>query len=474
MGMRPLSSIPRLLVAGLRGGSGKTVVSLGILLLLRRAGIPVRAFKKGPDYIDPAWLAWASGQPARNLDTWLMGADRALAAFQRNAVNGGLNLIEGNRGLFDGVDAAGTHSSAVLAHTLSCPVILVLDATKMTRTAAALVLGCQALDPALAIRGVVLNNVANQRHGHVLRAAIESACSVPVIGALPRNPRSPIAERYLGLVTPQEHEAVNLVEEFVLDIVRNHLDTDALLRIAQSAPPLAGTPMDQPELPDGSGLRIGFIRDSAFTFYYPENLEELRRSGAELLPISALESAALPERLHALYIGGGFPETHAERISRNTGFLASLRSACAAGLPVYGECGGLMLLARSLLTHHNRFPMAGVFPVDVELLATPQGHGYSELVIDTHNPFFAVGATLRGHEFHYSRLMEAIDHLPTAAAVLRGAGCFPGRDCLVTSNVLAGYTHLHAAATPEWVRGILAAARGFAAKSDASQLAIGD
>lgn len=464
--------MPRLLVAGLRGGSGKTVVSLGILLLLRRVGIPVRAFKKGPDYIDPAWLAWASGHPARNLDTYLMGADRVLASFQRNAIHEGLNLIEGNRGLFDGFDAAGTHSSAVLAHTLSAPVILVLDATKMTRTAAALVLGCQALDPALNLRGVILNNVANPRHEHILRAAVESACSVPVIGALPHNQRSPISERYLGLVPPQEHETVNLVEEFVVDIVRNRLDTDALLRIAQSAPPLAATSVPEPALPDGSGLRIGFVRDSAFTFYYPENLEELRRSGAELLPISGLDSAALPEGLHALYIGGGFPETHAERISRNSGFLASLRSACAAGLPVYAECGGLMLLARSLFTHHNRYPMAGVCPVDVELFATPQGHGYSDLLIDAHNPFFPEGTALRGHEFHYSRLVGG-DRPPTAAAVLRGAGCCPGRDFLVTGNVFAGYTHLHAAATPEWARGILTAARRFAGECSGTQLVRG-
>lgn len=467
--MDPMASMPRLLVAGLRGGSGKTVVSLGILLLLRRAGIPVRAFKKGPDYIDPAWLGWASGHAARNLDTWLMGADRVRASFQRNAIHQGLNLIEGNRGLFDGFDAAGSHSSAVLAHTLAAPVILVLDATKMTRTAASLVLGCRALDPALPIGGVILNNVANQRHEQVLRAAIESACSVPVVGALPRASRNPIAERHLGLIPPEEHETVNQVEEFILNIVRNHIDTDALLRIAQSAPPLLAASDAPPELPDGSGLRIGFIRDSAFTFYYPENLEELRRASAELVPISALDSTTLPEDLNALYIGGGFPETHAERLSRNTGFLASLRSACASGLPVYAECGGLMLLARSLVMRNKTFPMAGVFPVDVEVFATPQGHGYSQLSIDADNPFFPAGTLLRGHEFHYSRIAPSHCSPATAAAVVRGSGCLPGRDYLVTANVLAAYTHLHATATPQWACGLIHAARNFALKLVAGQ-----
>lgn len=459
-----MASMPRLLVAGLRGGSGKTVASLGILLLLRRAGIPVRAFKKGPDYIDPAWLAWASGQPARNLDTWLMGADCVASSFQRNALHDGLNLIEGNRGLFDGFDAAGTHSSAVLAHTLAAPVILVLDAAKMTRTAAALVLGCQALDPALPIRGVILNNVANLRHEQVLRAAIESACSLPVVGALPRASRNPIAERHLGLIPPQEHQTVNQVEEFILNIARNHIDTDTLLRIARSAPPLPAASVAPPELPDGSGLRIGFIHDSAFTFYYPENLEELRRSGAELVPISALDSAALPENLHALYIGGGFPETHAQRLARNTGFLASLRNACAAGLPVYAECGGLMLLARSLIMRNNSFPMAGVFPVDVEVFPAPQGHGYSQLSIDVENPFFPAGTLLRGHEFHYSRIAPSHNSPPTAAQVLRGSGCLPGRDYLLAANVLAGYTHLHATATPQWASGVINAARNLPQK----------
>ncbi len=195
---------PRLLIAGISGGSGKTVVSMGLLLLLRRAGVEVRAFKKGPDYIDPAWLSWASANPARNLDTLLMGAGRGVSSFARNSGASGVNLIEGNRGLFDGFDAAGTHSSAALAEALSTPVLLVLDATKMTRTAAALVLGCKTLDPNVSIRGVVLNNVNGARHEQILRAAIESACSIPVLGALPRTAANPLPERHLGLVPPQE------------------------------------------------------------------------------------------------------------------------------------------------------------------------------------------------------------------------------------------------------------------------------
>lgn len=458
--------MPRLLVAGLSGGSGKTIVTLGILLLLRRAGLDVRAFKKGPDYIDPAWLAWASAHPARNLDAFLMGAEAARASFVRHGTCDGVNVIEGNRGLFDGFDAAGTYSSANLAETLDAPIVLVLDAAKMTRTAAALVLGCQKLDARASIQGVVLNKVNGQRHEQVLRDAIESVCSIPVIGSLPRLEANPLPERHLGLVPPDEHQTMDSVERNLLAWMENRVDLDALLTIARSAPALATCTEALPPIPDAHGLRIGYLRDSAFTFYYPENLEELERAGAELVPISALDATSLPTGLHALYIGGGFPETHARALSANTSFLESLRHACAAGHPVYAECGGLMLLARSLTWQGTRYPMANVFPIDVEAFATPQGHGYSELRVDALNPFFPQGAVLRGHEFHYSRIVSGSEFVTSACAVLRGNGCGAGRDGLVTQNVFAAYTHLHATATPQWASGILAAAREFALRAE--------
>jgi len=458
--------MPRLLVAGLSGGSGKTIVTLGILLLLRRVGLDVRAFKKGPDYIDPAWLAWASAHPARNLDAFLMGAEAVRDSFVRHGTRSGINVIEGNRGLFDGLDAEGTYSSANLAEILDAPIVLVLDATKMTRTAAALILGCQTLDPRASIQGVVLNQVNGQRHEHVLREAIESVCYIPVIGTLPRLQQNPLPERHLGLVPPDELQTMSSVERNLLEWMENRVDLDALLTIARSAPALAARADERPALPDARGLRIGYLRDSAFTFYYPENLEELERAGAELVPIAALDATALPTGLHALYIGGGFPETHAKALSDNTSFLGSLRQVCAAGFPVYAECGGLMLLARSLTWQGVRYPMANVFPIDVEAFVTPQGHGYSELRVDAANPFFPQGAILRGHEFHYSRIVSASEAVSSACAVLRGTGCDAGRDGLVTQNVFAAYTHLHATATPQWAWGILTAARQFAHRAE--------
>jgi cobyrinic acid a,c-diamide synthase len=455
-----LSEMPRLVIAGLSGESGKTLISLALLLEARRRDLPARAFKKGPDYIDASWLEWASRNPARNLDTFLMGFERAAASFAWHGVPAGLNLIEGNRGLFDGLDARGTHSTAELAKTLQAPVVLVVNATKITRTAAALVLGCQKLDPALWIAGVVINQAAGSRHARVVREAIESACRIPVLGIVPRAPSDAfLPMRHLGLVTPHEYAERDLLERNLLSLVAPHLEFDRLLKIAREAPPLPAPAMTGGGPMEGAGLTVGYLRDGAFCFYYPENLEALRASGATLVPVSALSAEELPAALDALYIGGGFPETHARKLSANTSFLASVRRRAVEGLPVYAECGGLMFLSRAVTWQGSRYPMAAVLPFEVEVDAAPQGHGYIELEVDRSNPFFAVGTRLRGHEFHYSRIVPEADPPPTACAVLRGTGCYPGRDAVSLHNVWASYTHLHALATPEWARGFLQAVR---------------
>lgn len=448
-----------MVIAGLSGESGKTLISLGLLLEARRRGLPARAFKKGPDYIDASWLEWASNKPARNLDTFLMGFDCAATSFAWHGVPAGLNLIEGNRGLFDGLDARGTHSTAELAKALQAPVVLVVNATKITRTAAALVLGCQKLDPALWIAGVVVNQTAGSRHARVVREAIESACRVPVLGVVPRAASDAfLPTRHLGLVTPHEYAERDLLERNLLDLVAPYLEFDRLVKIAREAPPVPIPAMPSGDLPEGRDLTIGYLRDSAFCFYYPENLDALRASGATLVPVSALSAEELPPALDALYIGGGFPETHARRLSANLGFLASVRRRANKGLPVYAECGGLMFLSRAMTWQGVRYPMAAVLPFEVEVEAAPQGHGYVELEVDRSNPFFAVGTRLRGHEFHYSRIVPEGEPPSTACAVHRGTGCFDGRDAVLSHNVWASYAHLHALATPEWARGLIRAA----------------
>ena len=455
--------LPRLVVAGASGNSGKTLLSLGLLLALRERSVPTCPFKKGPDYIDPAWLSWASGRPARNLDTFLMGFEVSRAAFMRHALPGGFNLIEGNRGLFDGVDSEGAHSTAALAKTLQAPVVLVLSATKVTRTAAAWVLGSQKLDPAVRIAGVILNRVNGTRHEKTLRQSIESTCGIPVVGALPVVESDLLLpERHLGLVTPSEHPGIGRLAESLRRLVEGHVDVERVLALAREAPSLGVPPGDAVELPEAKGLCVGYLRDSAFTFYYPENLEALEASGARLVPVSALSSPELPPELDALYMGGGFPETHAEALHSNRGFLESLRTRIGGGMPVYAECGGLMLLSKAILWQGRSLPMAGVLPFAVEMCPRPQGHGYTVLSVDTPNPFFPVGLNLKGHEFHYSRIVLGDAPVTTACAVVRGSGCYARRDGILLENVWASYTHLHARATPEWARGIVRAARNYA------------
>jgi cobyrinic acid a,c-diamide synthase len=453
---------PRVVIAGLSGDAGKTLVSLALLLALKRRGVSTRAFKKGPDYVDAAWLTWASAHPARNLDTYMMGPERVAGSFAQHSMAEGVNLIEANRGLFDGFDTAGTHSSAELAKLLDAPVVLVLDATKITRTAAALVLGCQKFDPELRLAGVILNRVNGTRHERILRECIEGTCGIPVLGTVPKlDLDAHLPERHLGLVTPQEHGDLDRLNDMLAEEVARGLQIDRLQQIAAGAPPLRCAQLLPPQLPDGRGLTIGYLKDSAFTFYYAENLEILEQAGAELVPLSALTAEQIPPNLDALYIGGGFPETHADRLSANIGFLFFLRKAAESGLPIYAECGGLMLLARAIVWRGRRFPMAGVFDFDVQVCDKPQGHGYAELHVDRANAFFPFGLALRGHEFHYSQIVPEGPPLATACAVSRGTGCYPGRDGLIAGNVWAAYTHLHALATPEWGAAMINAAQAY-------------
>jgi len=455
-------SCPRLVIAGTAGDSGKTMASMGLLAAWRAAGLRPAAFKKGPDYIDAAWLGRAAERPCRNLDTYLQPSAALLRSFRAHA-SSGINLIEGNRGLLDGVDAQGTHSTAALARLLQAPVLLVVNAAKVTRTVAAPVLGCLKLEPELEMMGVLLNRVAGGRHLEQTRRAVEELTGVPVLGFLPRLEENLLPDRHLGLLPPEEHAGAASIAGRLGALCREHCDCDRILEAARAAPALEGDGPGTATLPPlGSAIRVGVFRDSAFTFYYPENLEALAAAGARLCFLSPLEVQELPE-LDALYIGGGFPETHAERLSRNQGLQASVREAAARGLPIYAECGGLIFLSRSVAVRGVVHPMADVLPVELELCARPQGHGYVELLVDVENPLFPVGTELRGHEFHYTRIrtsgggdlagapgVEAGLLPPSIFRVLKGSGCGGGRDGLVYRNVVAGYTHLHALGVPQW------------------------
>ncbi|GAB4488789.1 MAG: hydrogenobyrinic acid a,c-diamide synthase (glutamine-hydrolyzing) [Thermodesulfovibrionales bacterium] len=456
----PGTLYPRIVVAGTRGGSGKTTVSLGLIAAWRRQGLAVTPFKKGPDYIDAGWLSAAAGVGCYNLDPFFFGRQQMRASFERHYGTAACAVIEGNRGYFDGMDALGTCSTSELARMLDAPVLLVVDCTKATRTIGALVLGMLRFERTARIRGVVLNQIAGSRHERVIREVIDRECGVPVVGAIPRSSEAWLAERHMGLTPFQEHPEVRRTIRAARGLAEKYLDLEAIRRIAEEARPWKRRKMSASR-PHYAGrlsaepLRIGVIRDSAFQFYYPENFEALEDRGATLVEISALTARSLPS-VDALYIGGGFPETHAVSLARNVLFRRAIREAVESGLPVYAECGGLMFLGEELEINGKRYPMAGVFPLSFVLEKRPQAHGYTIVDVTDDNPYFPKGAELRGHEFHYSRVVRARYRggMRYVFGMRRGTGIRNRLDGICYRNVLATYTHLHAIGTPAWADGL--------------------
>ncbi|MGC2063855.1 MAG: cobyrinate a,c-diamide synthase [Thermodesulfovibrionales bacterium] len=453
---------PRIVIAGLRGGSGKTTLSLGLIASLAGQGKKIVPFKKGPDYIDAGWLSSAAVRPCYNLDPFLIGSQKILASFTEHADDADLAVIEGNRGLYDGMDAAGTYSTAELAKMLHAPVILIMDCTKVTRTAAAMVYGMLKFDRKVAISGVVLNQIAGKRHESVIREAIEKYCGIPVVGAIPKFREGLLSERHMGLTPFQEHGDVKAAIGAVGEIVSKYVDIGRIYEIAKEAKPIMTAKKKLACLQDNSTagpVTIGIIRDSAFQFYYPENFEELERRGACLVEISALTQKKLP-LIDALYIGGGFPETNAIGLAKNRSFRQSLKKEVENGLPVYAECGGLMYLGRTLVLEGRNYPMSGVLPLDFELCKRPKAHGYTIVSVRKRNPFYPKGTVLKGHEFHYSGVAGFTQQpgIGFAFSMQRGEGILGKKDGICYKNVLATYTHLHAYGSPQWAAGMLRAA----------------
>jgi cobyrinic acid a,c-diamide synthase len=460
--------IPRIVITALRGGSGKTILSIGIIGALRNRGLRVSPFKKGPDYIDAGWLALAAGQPCYNLDPFLIEPRKIIQSFTDHTLGSTFAVIEGNRGLFDGTDLAGTTSTAELAKLLRAPVLLCLDCTKSTRTLAAVVQGCIGFDRDVAIRGVVLNRVAGSRHENSIRNSIETFCGIPVLGAIPKLNRQDFPERHMGLVPTDEHGWAKASVEASAEMARKYINLDALLEVAQysaeqnqdfliteTRDPIGS---EYPEASMGSKdqrPRIGIIRDAAFQFYYPENIEALKNAGADILFISPLSQDNPPE-IDALYIGGGFPETHAAQLAENQLFRNRLKALAESDLPIYAECGGLMYLGENLILDGTPYPMCGVLPVEFGFSERPQGHGYTVVRVSQENPYFPIGEELKGHEFHYSYALRWHGSDKNLAFTMkRGTGLVNGMDGICYKNVLATYTHLHALGTPKWADALI-------------------
>ena len=477
-------SFPRVMISALSGGAGKTILSIGIIAALINRGKDVAPFKKGPDYIDAGWLALTAGRKCYNLDTFLVSKKLVIKSFISRSIESDFALVEGNRGLYDGIDTEGSTSAAELSKLIDTPVILCVDCTKSTRTMAAAILGCIHFDPNVDIKGVVLNRVAGTRHKRILKKNIEYHCGLPVVGAIPKLKKQNFPERHMGLIPTFEHDWAKEAISYALKMAKKHLDIEKIIHIAIQAKKLkSDNSYPALEITDGKSssvsisntnrkfqrtstfqkpiIRIGVIKDSAFQFYYPENLEALCRQGAQLEFISPISDKSLP-KLDALYLGGGFPETHLEALSGNMNFMEEIRRLVEDGFPIYAECGGLIYLGHSVILNDKSYKMANVFPVEYSFSKKPAGHGYTILKVENKNPYFEVGTEIRGHEFHYSMASKwSGNDDDLVFKMKRGVGFHSKRDGLCYKNVLALYTHIHALGTPQWATAIIRKAVGY-------------
>jgi len=440
----------RLLISAAHKSSGKTTVTVGLCAALAERGLAVQPFKKGPDYIDPMWLGQAAGRPCHNLDFYNMSHEEILTTTGHYSADADITLIEGNKGLYDGLDLDGSNSNAALAKLLDSPVILVLDARGMTRGIAPLILGYQAFDPEIKIAGVILNQLGGSRHEAKLRAVIEHYTDVAVIGGIHRDSSLKITERHLGLIPSNEEASAQNKILHIRDLIKAQVDLDQLLSITGQAPLAFEALPTVAEIP-GEVVRIGIARDAAFGFYYPDDLDALQRAGAKLVMFDTLQDKTLPA-IDGLFIGGGFPESRMQELEANSELRASIRQAIENGMPAYAECGGLMYLARSLSWKDRKSEMVGVIPADIIMHTRPQGRGYVRLR-ETDASIWPGAPALpefSAHEFHYSSLENISSPLEFAYTVTRGTGVDGKNDGIVINRLLACYSHMRDTEQHRW------------------------
>ena len=438
--------------------SGKTTISIGICAALQQRGLKVQPFKKGPDYIDPIWLGMAAGRPCYNLDFFVAGKQETIDDYCYRGRDADICVIEGNKGLYDGLDLDGSNSNAALAKSLKSPVILVIDVRGTMRGIAPLLIGYQVFDEDVNIAGVIANMSGGIRHESKLRAAVEEYTDIPFLGALENDRSLGLSERHLGLIPGYEDPDSMPRIALIAEAVRNSVDLDALLEISHQAGVVESASSPLRQKPEFRGLRIGIARDRAFGFYYPGDLDAFEQAGAQLVPIDAIRDRMLSE-LDGLFIGGGFPERHAAQLATNDNLRDSIKIAIEAGLPTYAECGGLMYLSQSLTWNGETHDMVGVLPAVTRMYEKPQGRGYVKLdEIEGQHLWTSTGQTtktLRAHEFHYSSLLGLPDNSRFAYRMQRGSGIQQQQDGLIYKNLLASYTHLRNTAANQWVKRFL-------------------
>ncbi len=455
--MSATTTAPRVLVVGgVSSGVGKTTVTLGLLEAFRRRGLTVQAFKVGPDFIDPGFHEVVTGRASYNLDGWMCGRDHALATVARHAADADLAIVEGVMGCFDGIDGVSEDgSTAQMAKWLGAPVVLVLDAQAQARSAAAVVLGFEQLDPAMSLAAVIANRVGGDTHARWIRDAVAARCRARVVGALPGDAGVSLAERHLGLVTAGEDGLTADKRRRLADLIERSVDLDELFDLAAPLPARDPTVAGQTRA-RSPRARIGVARDAAFCFYYRDNLALLEAAGAELVDWSPLADQMLPT-VDGLYFGGGYPELHGATLAANRTMLAAVRSFASAGRPIYAECGGLMYLADAIedldgATH----AMVGLLPATVRMRPRRLSLGYTEVSLVADSPLGSIGGTARGHEFRFSSLDPVPPSIPRVYVLRRRHGEERAEGYLV-ENALLSYVHLHFASNHELAQSFVTA-----------------
>ncbi|MEX0806451.1 MAG: cobyrinate a,c-diamide synthase [Candidatus Binatia bacterium] len=455
-----MRSIPTFVIAGTHSGVGKTTVSLGIMAALQHRGMKVQPFKIGPDFIDPGLHAKICRVPSYNLDSWMLTGDYNRRSFQKNVQNKDVAVVEGMMGLYDGRSGATEEgSTAEMAKQLGLPVILVVDAAAMARSAAAMILGYCRFDPKIRLIGVIFNRVAGQGHLQYLKEALRSLPGLKCFGGIPIDDRVTIPERHLGLTVAKEGLLNQRFVERLARLIETHVELNRLLASARTK---IAAPAEAPlkKLPDDD-VPIAVANDRAFCFYYPDNLELLRSAGAKIKNFSPIRDRGLPEGVKGIYLGGGYPELYAKELSRNRPMRAAIKDFIETGGPVYAECGGLMYLTEALTDCGKRqYPMVGVYPFQTRMLPRLKALGYRE-VVAAKKTFVAQGAKIRGHEFHYSEIYRSQGTKAIETAYLiEGPGKTKLREGYRYKKCLGSYVHLHFGSNPEFARSFVAACRG--------------
>jgi cobyrinic acid a,c-diamide synthase len=449
---------PRVVIAGAQSGVGKTTVSIGLMTALKEAGFRVQAFKVGPDYIDPSHHRAATGRPSENLDSWMVPKDQIIELFTRTSKGIDLAVIEGVMGLYDGISGLDeTGSTAQIAEILRCPVILVIDAHNVARTAAAIVLGYKKFNENVNIAGIILNRVTGETHAVWCKEAIESTTKIPVVGWLPVNKEIELPERHLGLIPTPEKDPFNAIYPKIRNFFRNRINLNMIVGIAKSAGeiPEVQHPI-YPSRKRPKSVAIGLAFDEAFNFYYQSNINLLEAYGAEVKRFSPIHDKELPADIDGIYIGGGFPEMLPKELEANKHLRGVIKKAAEEGIPIYAECAGLMYLTDSITDFKGKsYDMVGV--LNGKTLMTKKTLVTYSLAEATRDTLLCrAGRQLRGHEFHNSIISDIPSDTEFAYTMKIGEGTKDKKDGWIQYNILASYMHIHFAQNPKIVKTFIA------------------